>query len=140
MVKEFLTRNNVDITKFKPFDKKKPVVRKRLLKLRNSKVSATTPRCNGKLRLELLERIDNKEILIGEVIVPRDFEKFIINQDGKLEVDVITISGRKLDLFDVRQRILDDQEELGLLRSRDETEYMDLSEVEIMSRYLFVLV
>ena len=59
-----------------------------------------------KVLKSLREKIMNGSINVGKMIVPRKVTKMILSKDGIIKQSTNLISGRKIQLIDVRRKIL----------------------------------
>ena len=81
------------------------------------------PRPIEALKEGLQHLMETGEILTPEMIVPKEFLRFVVGTDGVIKVKQITIYGQKLKLLDVRRKLLQEQFELKLLRIRKDEDY-----------------
>ena len=75
------------------------------------------PRSYKKLKKDMDENVKSGKYLLGELIEPKEYKKFILNTDGKINEVTYTISGRKIPLVDIRRKLYNDHLKLGILRS-----------------------
>ena len=68
---------------------------------------------------EIKKRIENGTYNIGELITPKQFSRLTLNNDGTFLTESFSIEGRKIPLLDFCQRMLDTQENLGVLCAKD---------------------
>ena len=67
--------------------------------------------------------------MIGELITPIIFTKFIPDETTKIITETtVTLHGRRISLTDIRMELLNDQEQLGVVRLSDDE---NLSENEV---------
>ncbi|CAH1248634.1 Hypp8329 [Branchiostoma lanceolatum] len=81
----------------------------------------------------IVEGIADGEIPIGERIVPKEFDKMVIDKDtGKVKVERFTVEGRKHPLAEVRARTL--QEQKKYMRIRTDEDYDEMTADAVKDR------
>ena len=95
-----------------------------------NKITMPTPKPVRKLQQEIKQKILNKELYIGEEVVPKTFHGNKITQSGELQNTNITVYGRKIPLSKIRKQMFQDQLELLRPITSDE-EYTRMEEAEI---------
>ena len=83
-----------------------------------------------KIKQQVQERIKSGEICIGDEIVPITHSRYIV-QEGEIREETIEVTARKIPLYDIRRRLLERHEELGLIRQHPDEYYAALSSGEI---------
>ena len=79
----------------------------------DSSISVPTPPCYKKVREELIRLVEEGAYLLGELIEPKTFRRFVIGQDGEITTEIFEVEGRKISLVDVRERIFQEHKRLG---------------------------
>ena len=79
-------------------------------------------------------KIEEEEYLVGELVVPRTYKKIIVDKDGEIKESNFTVSARKIPLKQIRERELSRVEKLGLVRTKSDSYYDNLSFEEVTSR------
>ena len=76
VVKEFLANNGVDVEKFTSHRKNEPPPRRRLNKSFGGEITTPVPRTSAAIRETLLQKLDNGEYHLGEVVTPKSYKKW----------------------------------------------------------------
>lgn len=63
------------------------------------------------------------EYTIGELVVPKQHKKLILNSDGTLKEVLSTVSGRKIPLAENTNRDLERCDQLGIVKGHTDQEY-----------------
>ncbi|XP_078657130.1 uncharacterized protein LOC144903155 [Branchiostoma floridae x Branchiostoma belcheri] len=134
MIQDWLIQEGINIHRFKTVNgtsnAKTPRSRRQKKRIPNTKVTMPTPRSAKQMRRSLGEMVKDGEIPIGEMIVPKEFEKMVIDREsGKVEVKTFTVEGRKYLLQDIRKRTLQEHKQYMRLRKDKEYEEMPLEDV-----------
>ena len=80
----------------------------------------------------LLQKIREGDILIGELIAPIIFKKFVVNKSTKTISEAeITIHGRQISLNEIRSKLLKEHEALGIVRISHQSVESELSDEEL---------
>ena len=74
-----------------------------------------------KLKMQAQERIDSGETCIGAEIVPTTYPRYTAQGEITQESNVVT--GRKIPLTKIRQKLLEKHEDLGLIRLHSDEYY-----------------
>ncbi|CAH1248524.1 Hypp8203 [Branchiostoma lanceolatum] len=103
MIRDWPIQEAVDIQRFRTAgmsDMKTPRPRRRKKRIPNTiNVTMPTPRPAKEMRKSLEVMIENGDIPIGEMIVPKEFQKMVFNKEnGSFEVKTFTVEGRKFPL------------------------------------------
>ena len=72
-----------------------------------SVVFAPIPRALHYIKAEMASKIEKNEILLGELIEPKIYEK------GVLSKEQYTVHGRRIPLIDIRKHIFQEHRSLG---------------------------
>lgn len=68
--------------------------------------------------MHLQSKIESGEYVLGEMIVPQTYKKVVLAEDGTIRTELFTVSGQKIPLSEIRERVLKEHEDLGLLHAR----------------------
>jgi len=68
-----------------------------------------------KLQKKVSERIESGDIPIGQEVVQTAFPRYTVQQ-GELTLENTELYARKIPLLEIRKRLLNQHEELGILR------------------------
>ena len=79
-----------------------------------------------KQKEQVQERIDSGEISIGKEICPTSYSRYTAHE-GEIRQDNIQVNARKIPLIEIRKKLLDKHEELGLMRLHSDEYYTALS-------------
>lgn len=119
IVKEFLAQKGIPVA----MTKQRQLVRKAKLKLPGGEISYPSRLTVSAQKTELQRKIDNGEILIGEILPPVQFIKFSLDKATKSIVETpVTVEGRKVPLYNIRTKVLKYHEKLGLMRITDQAQ------------------
>ena len=61
-------------------------------------------------------KTESGEYILGHMIVPQTFKKVSLTKEGTLKTETFMVLGCKILLLDIRKKILDGQESLGLMQ------------------------
>lgn len=86
--------------------------------------------------MSLFKKIKDGAYDIGELITPKEFSKLKLKDDGTFCTEIITIEGRKIPLMRIRQRLLETQEKLNLLRAIDNYNTMPIEDITARLKHL----
>ena len=134
VVKEFLSKNDVNLEIFRPFRKKNPLPRRQLSKTFGGEITTPVPRTSAAIRETLRKKIANREYHLGEIIAPKTYQKLTLDSNGTLKKQCFTVSGRKIPLLEIRKTLLAKHKELGLVRDHSEAHYEAMTNEELETR------
>ena len=116
VIKEYLQSQSIPAA----MKKRDNIIRRAKLRLPGGEITYPTHQTVKAQKSELLGKIENKQILIGELITPINFTKFTVDKTTKvINETTITMYGRRISLHDIRTKLLKDHEELGIMRLTD---------------------
>ena len=95
---------------------KKVIILSYLIDVGGSGVAIPMPRSYTKIKNEITKGIKRGEYLLGIAIEPKSFTKHIIDQSGEVKALEIKVCGRKIPLNQIRKRLLDTHQKLGIMR------------------------
>ena len=61
-------------------------------------------------------KTESGEYILRHMIVPQTFKKVSLTKEGTLKTETFMVLGCKILLLDIRKKILDGQESLGLMQ------------------------
>lgn len=99
----------------------------------DGEITVPAPRTNQDIKDGIKLKVANGEYVLGELIVPRKYKKFVLNKKEKSNKCFI-ISGRKIHLIEIRPQLLKIHQKLGLMRDYNNSHYENLTEEEIKVR------
>ena len=135
VVKEFLESEGIDLKRFNQLRKnQRPNIRRKLKRMLGGEISVPVPRTNTAIKNEFLKKIESGEYELGDIIVPRQYKKIVLTPEGNVEEETFTVSGRHLPLYDIRDRLLKQHDELGLVRDHSTTHYEGMTPEEVVDR------
>lgn len=79
-------------------------------------------------------KIESGEYVLGEMIVPQTYKKVVLAKDGTIKTELFTVSGRKIPLSEIRERMLKEHEDLGLIRARTDEYYASMTKEQVYNR------
>ena len=68
------------------------------------------------------------------MIVPQTYKKVVLAEDGTIKTELFTVSGRKIPLSEIRERMLKEHEDLGLLHARADEYYAGMTKEQVNHR------
>ena len=79
------------------------------------------------------KQIENGEYCLGQIIAPKSYQKLTLDANCTLNKECFTGSDRKIPLVEIRKNLLDNHEQLGLVRDHSEAhnEAITYEELEI---------
>ena len=88
-----------------------------------SYVSIPTEETNEEMKENVRKKIKDGTYNMGDMIVPQKYQRTVLNGD-KIENEIIQISGRKINILDVRKTILKRNEKLLRIFTDEQYEKM----------------
>ena len=88
-----------------------------------SYVSIPTEETNEEMKENLRKKIKDGTYNMGDMIVPQKYQRAVLNGE-KFENEIIQISGRKINILDVRKTILKQNEKLMRIFTDEQYEKM----------------
>ena len=80
----------------------------------------------------LQQRVETGEILLGEEIVETCYTRFTVDKStNSVRESTASVHARKISLMDIRKKVLDKHEKMGLLREKSDDLIDSLSEDEV---------
>ena len=96
---------------------KRQITRRAKLRLRGGEVTYPTHMTVTAQKCTLLQKIKEGDILMGELIAPVTFKKFMVNKSTKTITETeIAIHGRQISRSEIRSKLLGEHEKLGIVR------------------------
>lgn len=139
VVKEFLENHGVDQTRFTHFRKNKnPVVRRSLRRMFGGETTIPVPRPNKKIKDAIIEKINSGEYTLGKMVVPKQYKRLVIKQDGSIEEETFYVSGRQIPLEDIRVKTLQEHENNGWVRDHSDAKYVNMIPQQVIQQLKFL--
>ncbi|XP_057300810.1 uncharacterized protein LOC130635494 [Hydractinia symbiolongicarpus] len=69
-----------------------------------------------KIKEEILKKIESGDILLGSLVEPKKYKKAVI-KNGVIFNEEFTVSGRCIPLSDIRRKIFEEHQSLGIMRN-----------------------
>ena len=79
-------------------------------------------------------KIESGEYVLGEMIVPQTYKKVVLADDGTIKTELFSVSGRKIPLSEMRERVLKEHEDLGLIHAQTDEYYAALTQDQVNNR------
>ena len=130
IVQDYLTSQGIDCNKFKPTTN--PRIRRRKLRGKGGEISIPSPETNDSLKQTIKAKIMNGEICIGEMIVPKTYNKFVLTKNNEIEVEEFVLHGRKIPLEEIRKRTL--QKQCEYIRKNNDSHYENMTRHDVVTR------
>ena len=97
-----------------------------------SYVSIPTEETNAEMKENLRKKIEDGTYNIGDMIVPQKYQRTVLN-GGKIEKEIVEISGMKINILDVRKTILKRNEKF--MRIVTDEQYEKMFSAELMNEF-----
>ena len=81
--------------------------------------------------LHLQSKIESGEYVLGEMTVPQTYKKVVLAEDGTIRTELFTVSGQKIPLSEIRERMLKEHENLGLLCAQADEYYAAMTKEQV---------
>ena len=130
VVKEFLNKNGVNVEIFKPFRRNNPLPRRQLKKTFGGEIITPMP-CKSATIRNPKKKIANGEYRLGEIVVPKSYQKLALDSNGTIKKECFTVSDRKIPSVEIRKNLLAKHEEMGLVRDHSEAHYEAMTYEEL---------
>lgn len=78
-------------------------------------MSVPVQRSYRNIRNEMIEKVNNKEYLLGELVEPKTHEKFVLTADGSVVKKTFTTEARRIPLKEIRERLFTEHKKKGKL-------------------------
>ena len=111
VIKEFLAENGIPAAKPKEGHR----VRRKKMRLCGGEISQPTHGTIHYQKSVLQQKLERGDYCMGELIAPTDFVVYRVNK-GDITERMQTVCGRLIPLYDIRQRLLTNHSEMGILR------------------------
>lgn len=77
-------------------------------------------------------KIQKGDYTVGELVVPRKYEKLVINKDGEIIKTEFVVEGRKQPLNEIRKRMI--EKHRMYMRQHEDTYYDEMPRLEVAQR------
>ena len=126
IIKEFLEKNNIPTASI--YQRPSRAKRRCIKKVGAEGVSFPMYPTVKHGRQKLLERINKGEIAIGKEVVPSSYQNFAVNSHThNIQENTVHISARKVSLLNIRKKLLQKHESLGIIRDKRDEYFNNLS-------------
>lgn len=71
------------------------------------------------------------EYVLGAMIVPQTYKKVVLADDGTIKAELFSVSSRKIPLSEIRERVLKEHEDLGLIHAQTDEYYTALTQDQV---------
>ena len=132
VLKAYLSSKGVDVDRFQLSST--PRIKCKRKRGPGGEITLPTTATIKEVNEAIKQRVTGGFYTVDELIVPKQYSKVTLTQDGQLKTDFFHVEGRKIPLYDIRQRLLAKQQELGLLRARQQSEYTTMPIEDVRSR------
>ena len=68
------------------------------------------------------------------MIVPQTYKKVVLAKDGTIKTELFSVSGRKIPLSEIRERMLKEHEDLGLFHARTDEYHAAMTQDQVFNR------
>ena len=85
---------------------------------------------------KIAEQVKDGKILQGEKVVETTYTKLIISKESIIEEECCSFSAQKIKLIDIRKKLIQKHEELGLVRNQPDCYYDSLPHNDIQTKLL----
>ena len=90
------------------------------------------PETNDELKKTLRLKIQNGHYTVGEIIVPKEYEKLVIDKDGNVKRENFIVEGRKRPLDEIRMKTMKKHTEFT--RHHPDQYYDEMSRLDVSTR------
>ena len=90
------------------------------------------PETNDELKKTLRLKIQNGYYTVGEIIVPKEYEKLVIDKDGNVKRETFIVEGRKRPLDEIRMKTMKKHKEFT--RHHPDQHYDEMSRLDVSTR------
>ncbi|KAL9977472.1 hypothetical protein ACROYT_G014878 [Oculina patagonica] len=132
IAQEWLISQGVNLHRFNRPSENERQPRRKKLKGLGGEISLPTPETNDSLKQKLKLKIQQGEFTVGELIVPREYEKLIIDADGKIHTTTFTVQGRKQPLEEIRRKTLEVHEKF--MKVKPDEYYSEMSREDVITQ------
>ncbi|CAB3981856.1 Retrovirus-related Pol poly from transposon opus [Paramuricea clavata] len=131
IVQEYLKFQGVDVSKFKKrgSDDDGGRIRKRIKRSAGGEISVPCPVTNEELRDKLSQKILSGEYNVGELIVPRKYEKFVLDPDSSIIKTHFFVEGSKCPLHEIREQKLEELKEYTRANPDEDLDAISYSDI-----------
>lgn len=95
-------------------------------------ISVPAEETNEKVKEKIKEKIRNGEINIGQLIVPKKYEKLILDDKNEIKKIEFFVEGRKMPLNEIREQTL--QKHKRYSRSHSDEHYSNMTRIAVSGR------
>ena len=85
---------------------------------------------------KIAEHVKDGKILQGEKVVETTYTKLFISKESTIEEECCSFSAQKIKLIDIRKKLIQKHEELGLVRNQPDCYYDSLPHNDIQTKLL----
>ena len=131
IVKDWLVSQGMDVNQFNTEDKqreKQP--RRRKLRGVGGEIAVPSAETNDAMKDALTAKIENGQYTVGELIVPKNYEKLVLDKESSLKKEEFTVEGRKRPLDEIRQKTMHKE----YTRQHPDEYYDEMSRLEVSRR------
>ena len=133
IVKDWLVSQGMDVNQFSTEDKqreKQP--RRRKLRGVGGEIAVPSAETNDAMKNALRAKIENGQYTVGELIVPKKYEKLLLDKEGSLKKEEFTVEGRKGPWMKSAQKTMLKHKEYT--RQHPDEYYDEMSQLEVSRR------
>ena len=121
VLKAYLSSKGVNVDRFQ--SSSTPIIRRKRKRGPGGEISFPTTATIKEVNETIKQRVNDGIYSVGELIVPKQSSKVTLTQDGQFKTELFQVEGRKIPLHDIRKKLLTKQEEIGILRAKQQAEY-----------------
>ena len=131
VIKEYLAEQGIQAAHKNQRKQRAP--RRSKKRLPGGKVSFPMYSPVQKLQKKVSDRIESGDIPIGQEVVPTACPRYTV-QHGELTLESTDVYARKIPLLEIRERLLKQHKELGIVRQNPDAYYATLSEEVVKTK------
>ena len=95
-------------------------------------ITLPTPQTNDDLKKDLKLRIESGQYTVGEIIVPKKYEKLVVDKEGNVKMEEFVVEGRKRPLEEIRKKTLVKHKQF--IRQYGDEHYDEMTRLDVSNR------
>ncbi|KAK3718960.1 hypothetical protein QZH41_017573, partial [Actinostola sp. cb2023] len=133
IAQEFVVNEGLNFHRFykRPGKEGKRIRRKKLRGM-GGEISIPVPQTNKNLNDMLKLKIQRGEYTVGELVVPRKYEKLVIDKEGNIVKTEFVVEGRKQPLEEIRKRMI--EKHRNYMRQHEDNYYDEMQRIQVAQR------
>ena len=130
IVKEMLKRKNINLSRFSDKHYSDDNYRRKKRKIEGTDVSMPCDITNADLKKEFQKKVDDGTYNTGEIIVPQIFQKLVLKDNCRTEIENFEIAGRKIPINEIQLKLYTTKKNCYRI--------FNVSEIDMMDKYCLI--